>query len=815
MLRLSALRVPFLVLVFSYLLLGESAPFDLVGPRLQVKVTRAGKTLPISQVPNLKAGDRLWIYPDLPEDQSVRYLLIAAFLRGPTNPPPDNWFTKAETWRKDVREEGIYVTVPSEAQQVLLFLAPQTGGDFSTLRSAVQGKPGAFVRASQDLNQAGLDRSRLDKYLAGVRQTSDTNHDALHQRSQMLARSLNMKLDEQCFDKPTEQQTPCLMKNTDQLVLDDGHSQSMVAALTSGPNSDLIGQISTTRLAGGGTYSPYVGAIVDLARVMENFHTAEYQYIPALAVPTGDQLNLRLNNPPSFHKPKSVLVIGLPAVEAPQLPPMRTVDKEKVSCVQDPNVVLAVEGAPLVFSTALGHDFALHLRSRSGKDVQVPVVADPARGGFILQGDAPSPDTLPPANDAVIRGYWGFETFEGPTYKLRSSEPTQWTVPASDRTALVVGRESSLHFEGGAIPCVEQVTVRNQHGEELHSTWKAVKPDQIETKVELQTAGAGPLKLLVKQYGVTKADELPLQAYAEPGDLQQFVINAGDQQGSLKGTRLDQVASLDMAGIHFVPSGLTRAEGKDVLLLKAETSTASVLAADQKTTAQVTLKDGRVLPLETTVQPPRPRVSLVSKVIEPGPQAREGRIRLGNQDDLPQDAKLQFFLKSETPPAFPRNSTVEVATEDESARVVLSMAEGSLNLQDAQTVLAVLDPLKSFGPATFGPLRFRVVDANGWKSDWQALATLVRLPALKEIRCPESADQQCELSGTNMFLIDSVAADSEFTRNVSVPLGFGNSTLTVPHTAESLLYMKLRDDPRSVNTISVPILREQKQDRDR
>jgi len=56
-----------------------------------------------------------------------------------------------------------------------------------------------------------------------------------------LARSLAIKLDPQCFDKPVEQQISCLTQHADQLVLDDGHSQSMVAALTSGTSSDLIG----------------------------------------------------------------------------------------------------------------------------------------------------------------------------------------------------------------------------------------------------------------------------------------------------------------------------------------------------------------------------------------------------------------------------------------------------------------------------------------------------------------------------------------------------------------------------------------------
>ena len=79
----------------------------------------------------------------------------------------------------------------------------------------------------------------------------------------LLARTLNVKLDPKCFDKPAEQQAPCLAQNSDQLVLDDGHSQSMVTALTSGPSSDFIGAVSSTSIAGGGFYSAYVGAIVD------------------------------------------------------------------------------------------------------------------------------------------------------------------------------------------------------------------------------------------------------------------------------------------------------------------------------------------------------------------------------------------------------------------------------------------------------------------------------------------------------------------------------------------------------------------------
>src|SRR5207237_7072304 len=176
-------------------------------------------------------------------------------------------------WNKAVRQEGVYVTVPDEAEEAIVLLAPETGGAFNTLRVAVRGKPGAFGRATQDLLQASLDRARLDRYLDAVRETSASDPDQLKAKITLLARSLNIRLEQQCFDKPSAQQAPCLTQNTDQLVLDDAHSQTMVATLTSGASSDLLAQISSTPNARSGYYSPYIGAVVDVARILSTTHT--------------------------------------------------------------------------------------------------------------------------------------------------------------------------------------------------------------------------------------------------------------------------------------------------------------------------------------------------------------------------------------------------------------------------------------------------------------------------------------------------------------------------------------------------------------
>ena len=543
--------------------------FDLLGPRIEMKVTRGGKALPISDVANLQPGDRLWLHPDFPDDQSARYLLIVAFLRGATNPPPENWFTRAETWTKQVREEGVVVTVPQDAQQVLLFLAPETGGDFSSLRNAVRGRPGVFVRASQDLNQASLDRSRLEKYLADVKAVSDADPKALHEHSILMARTLGIRIDEQCFNKPVEEQSSCLTKNTENLVMDDGHSQSMVTALASGPNSDLVGAVSATSLAGGGFYSAYVGAVVDLARVLGNLHTASYVYIPALALPKGEQMNLKLNNPPSFRKPMSVIVIGLPAVEAAQLPPLRAINADQVFCLQKSSLVLPVEGAPLVFSSDIGHDFFLHIAGKDGKEIKLPARADATSGGFLIDTHSVEGAKLDAQLTGTLHGYWGFEPYEGPNFHLRTSRPAQWVIPASEQTALIVGREDTVHLQSDSAACVDNIRIHDAQGKDVKTTWKATKPDELELKVALKDQPAGALEVKLQQFGLAKPDQLPLQAYSEAAHLDGFTINAGDQQGVLKGTRLDEVDHFELNGIHFLPAKLTRTNEKDELYLAA------------------------------------------------------------------------------------------------------------------------------------------------------------------------------------------------------------------------------------------------------
>ena len=784
---------------------GDSAPFDLFGPDVEMTVTRGGKTLPISNIASLHQGDKLWIHTDFPSNQSVHYLLVVAFLQGPTNPPPDNWFTRVDTWNKQVRKEGVHVTVPENAQQALLFLAPETGGDFGTLRSTVRARPGVFVRASQDLDQASLDRTRVEKYLEEVRETSATDPSELHARALQLAKSLRLSVDEDCFQKSIEQQSSCLTTNTDQLILDNGPNQSRMAELTSGPSSDLVGAVSNTPVADDGYYSAYVGSVMDLARLLSNMHSAEYQYIPALALPQQDQLNLRLNAPPSFRNPKSVLVVGLPAVEAPQIPSLRAETPKEIFCLQQSPLVLPVESVPLVYSAAIAHDFVLRIQEKSGNTVTLPATPDAVRGGFVVDTHALKLSEFNSDTTGSLQGYWGFQTYDGPLFQFRTAQSGKWTIPAADANALVVEREDTIHIKAGCAACVEQVTVQDEKGNDLKATWKADGADELEVEIPLKDEPAGKLKLKLKQYGLPKPDIFALHTFAEAAHLDRFAFNAGDRDGVLTGTRLDEVQGFELNGVHFTPAKLSQAKQDETLELAAPSITATAaLQPEESLVAHATLKDGRELDLPVVIAPPRPRVALVSESVRPG--AVPFIIHLGNNDELPQDGQLSLFLKSEAPSTFPRTEKIEVATVDNSFDVLLDMKAGDVVLEDTQNVLAVFDPLKSFGPSAFGPLHFRAVDGDGVTGDWQLLANLVRIPALKNVQCPIASDKQCTLTGTNLFLLDSVAADPQFKDVISVPAGYVDATLTVPRPNGTLLYIKLRDDPTTIDTVALPVL---------
>ena len=457
----------------------------------------------------------------------------------------------------------------------------------------------------------------------------------LQEHSNLIAATLALKPNGDCVKLPPDQQYTCLTQTGGQTLLDDGHGQSIVDALTGSASAGLIGTASTTQLAGGGLYSAYVGTIVDLVHIMGSLHTAQYQYIPAIAFPQQQSLNLRLNTPPSFHNPKSVIVIGLPSMQQTIPPPLRAADPKQVSCLQKPGVVLPVEGAPLVFSTGFAHDLVLHLNYPAGakpdaaEQQDIPLTADAFRGGLVL-ATIPKRHALPnpagqrlrrlrlrrpvtPAAERIagcgarlrqtsgaeltgtVKGFWGFETFTGPTMPLEETPGKDWKL--ADGDPLIAGKDQHVVITSTGTACIQSIALDPASGKQEKETWKpADKPNAIEVTLDLPAHESGELHLAIRQFGDPKPATISLVSYNLPAKLEALSFHAGDTTATLTGTSLDQVRQVEFGGLTFKPAGQgsnpePQPGGKSELHLALPADAkAPALPAGDRLTAEVALK---------------------------------------------------------------------------------------------------------------------------------------------------------------------------------------------------------------------------------
>lgn len=488
----------------------DPAPFDLAGPDLSVSVSRGGRTLPIGQVPALAAGDVVRIEAKLPPDQAVRYRLVSAFLRGVTNPPPKKWIASAETWQKADKKRMLKLTVPNHARQLVLFMVPDTRGDFSAISDAVRGRPGEFVRVTQDINKASLDRTRLNAFILGIRSQENTHPEYLRNVAPVLSSSLAVKLNPDCLAKVVEFQAACLLENRDSLVLGDIHSNSLTETIIGAP-TDLALQLSATREGGYGFYSPYIGVVRDLARMFGAFNNPEFNYLPALGIQNGHSISLLLNSAPSFRKPKSVLVAALPAIEKNVPPPLRKSGDAPI-CATRPGAVFGVDGAPLVFATDYAHNMALRMTDKDGRVVEAPVIARADRGGYIF---APSfdPAGLKGAVAAQLHGFWGFDAFEGPEFAVQFPQDDGWQVAPGQRVQ--TGRKNNVLVSGPSMACVKSISVQLPDGRNLTPDWQ-MKGEQLSIDIPLfDLVALGGVSIAIRPHGGGKPAVITIPAEAE------------------------------------------------------------------------------------------------------------------------------------------------------------------------------------------------------------------------------------------------------------------------------------------------------------
>lgn len=786
------------------------SPFDLTGPRLDVAVTRGGATLPLEWVPNLAEGDRIAIRLTLPASQRDRFRLVAAFLRGAVDRPPDAWFSDAVSGKSKAKDgSDLSLVVPKGAQQLVLFALPEHQAGRKAIVSAVRKQPGTFVRAVQDLTQASLDRARLDTFLDLLFQVDRQDPAAVNAASQALTRSLSVKLKTECLQQPAELQAACLTGDRETLLFADTHSSALADTLTGAP-VDLAFQLSATPQAGYGSYSSYIGVVRDIFRLFGAFQSTQLQFVPALARMADGGITLLLNTPLSFAKPASVMVVGLPAIEAAKPPPLQAATPALLACAAT-GAVLPVEGAPLVYATRYAHAMALRVSADGAAPVDIPVHADARRGGYVLDGALPNGLTAATL-DGRLHGSWGFTPFEGPRFHLSNPHVQRWAA-AADAT-LVVGRENVLTLAGAGAGCITQVAMTRGDAPPQTLAWKQVGANAIAVTVPLDKAAPGPVTLTITAAGQAAPIGITLPALQEVGRIDALAYAAGDEAATLTGSRLDQVRAVKTGSVSWHPATLTRDAGVDRLRLLPDDGTAiGALAAGSRMAADVSFTGNRHKAVPLVVAPARPTPVLLQRSVQPAahtsnvPSALP--IALRPDDLFAADGRVTIGFRLDPATPLTGRETIEIGTTAGDTVARIAPGQG-YDVQDATTGIVAFVPRDLLGATVHGPLRLRIVGADG-PSRWAPIGTAIRLPRVEAATCTGGASPACTLTGSRLFLIQAIAGSDRFDPAQSIPDGYTAPTITVAlptatgGTAQDImLFLRLRDAAQAIGVVTIP-----------
>jgi hypothetical protein len=362
-----------------------------------------------------------------------------------------------------------------------------------------------------------------------------------------------------------------------------------------------------------------------------------------------------------------------------------------------------------------------------------------------------------PQNVGTVRlhlhGRWGFDAFEGPDFLVQRADDGPWsrsapvgsTNPAEAGGPLVAGRDNTVTLAGPSPGCVEDVSLRLGNGPARPVAWHATDEGHVSVTVPLAEGETGDVRLEVREQGIASPATVALRARAESSRIDSVEIHAGDNEAVVTGQRLEQVLGVSLGDIDFRPDGLTRQGRTDRLHLTAQNA-AGQNAASQNTAGQ-----------SATGQSGGPRVQVASRARQQGQagwarpepwsrsssasktgatraspcdrpaapahrhdqphreprrdRARHAPLKLSADDLLPEDGELVFSVKAGPGTTLDPDDAIEVARAGSQSGLRLTSGKG-LMMVDGQVVVATLRAA-DLPPGSFGPLRYRLVQAPG------------------------------------------------------------------------------------------------------
>lgn len=907
--------------------LKSSAAFRQEIARLDISVRRAGRTLPITEVPRAQKDDviKIRLLDEAvggikPDQSNWDWTLVVAFIN------PNRGYDQEKSVSEEIRfrKSGWYkeyaVTVPYDAQPVFFFypkpnyrkkiagLIDKNSDELRKLGEKTIELAGAYAQINSFLNELQYvllqtQASRFGSFVTypkqvAVRQPGSPvpvmvqpppvyNYNALTEQTiERLARSFNINLPAcwQTANGNINYANPLNASSVNQTVYGSvnltlpGNQNSFGYAV----GSDLIGRAQCVAknvrledfdfsvgnlLKQGGIFAavqlrdkyPQLAYWINLAAAAIDFIVKAFRkaplrivptifsaanYVPANTVSPASQPNAS----PAGNPVKLSLYAEAPPSEAGAVTAYPLVvhrwqaepDAAQISlyppeltepCLHQGQIILKdVSLSGETPGDQFAKDFKLQINGAGSYRKEFPLRKNIGASGWELNLTREDVNSLPKGEamyEAFLIGARGFSEIRSPKFILPAPVGGTYEIKAATRKEFTAGgkRVVTISNASGGCRCLQTVTYKPASGaplvyEAVPAAGKnqfKVSADGKEVFFEIDATnlpiGGGVLEL--KNYGGETAN-LNLKLYPPPPEITDLKISAGDREGVLIGSRLEQIQSLETNGkkAKVLPNN-DSSNGKpgnsnERTFIFEE---ASVRQASGKIALVLGLEDNRMLSVAKAFNAGPARPAFVAELgeidavypaenVSPRPQ-----FDLSTYPIIPVNApELTVMLHSTlTDYDFkPENLAIEIRLEKTEKAVLNAAASIDLEVLDPSTVRARLAPGEELKKLLGGRrLQLRLKDRERGVSDWYTVRqTFVRLPRIESISCVVQLNGNCEITGAGLDYIGGISIDGgaiwqpeATTPQSSTKVDVINRRL-IPRLAEKeALRIKLRDYP--------------------
>ncbi len=722
------------------------------GPSLHMTVQRGQQRLPLRLVPQLKAGDVVWVEPLADRLAEGDWVLMLAST-SPTGTQVQSKFFDVRSLKGPASFE-----MASDGLALVVVLAPQLRNLFglntslqessSILKDVLTKDPQRFVDLQRvdQINQAiTLMGNGLTRRIEG-QTPADAKQITLEWASQYGASSI----DPQCFQS-------------------GGVNVVCVAhSLVAGKNFSLPSTNDLSAIVGlnksvdlNSLLTANLKFFSDAGEYLGSKYRDTYDFAPTYGQrePDGDRINLFSVSRLRSGKVKTAYIFVPTGFQAPapqfQFNPLRPL------CLNAGVVaVRALDAMPLLNHW---HDWQLALTSGGAS----PVTVNATRVNFnrdegLLVFDVPSQAlrTLPPGQPVTLafRARFGFDPVTLPLTTAALPLPANssvlqqlvqgqdWVAGASLRLSLPKGSDTA---------CVQKLALKRDGVVWAESA--ITSPTQLD--VNLTGVQPGPVVLEVTQVGAP-VTQLPLAVLAAPAVVDGIEHPVGERWLRVKGQRLNRIQALRVGEVMCAPAPGDRTQAAewrfDCPVTDAQAlmvDQVSVLPLDPKRAAQsMALTQRSALP-RVVVASDRPQAVLAV----PSEKFRQWHLSL----DAPlvsDDSGLHLLLKA-VPPYQLQPGVHELQARYAGDPLTQQHPLRTRLLADwTHHEMRTIEPLRFDAkrlPSVINPIEFRVVNqTTGEHSNWERLGkSVVLLPRLQAHTCQGQPPVHL-IHGEHLDLID-------------------------------------------------------------